>query len=200
LRERKVPSHNLLFLAAAVAMSAGALLLLPRGERRLRLPYFFLGAAFFLLETSNVVRMALLYGSTWWVNTIVFAGILLLVLLANLAAARWRVPLRVCFALVALLILAAAVVPSEMLLALPALPRALVAVVVFLGPVFFGGLVFARLIERETRLYEAYGSNVLGAVLGGTAEYLSLVLGFRFLLALALLLYLAVFLLLRRSD
>jgi hypothetical protein len=37
-------------------------------------------------------------------------------------------------------------------------------------------------------------------VLGGTAEYLSLVLGFRFLLALALLLYLAVFLLLRRSD
>jgi hypothetical protein len=74
-----------------------------------------------------------------------------------------------------------------------------VAVVVFLGPVFFGGLVFARLIERETRLYEAYGSNVLGAVLGGTAEYLSLVLGFRFLLALALALvfYLAVFLLLR---
>jgi hypothetical protein len=71
---------------------------------------------------------------------------------------------------------------------------------VFLGPVFFGGLVFARLIERETRLYEAYGSNVLGAVLGGTAEYLSLVLGFRFLLALALVFYLAVFLLLRKGG
>ena len=69
---------------------------MPRGERRLRLPYFLLGAAFFLLETSNVVRMALLYGSTWWVNTVVFAGILLLVLLANLTAARYRVPTPRC--------------------------------------------------------------------------------------------------------
>ena len=94
LRERTIPGHNLLFLVVAVAMSAAALLLLPRGERRLRLPYFLLGAAFFLLETSNVVRMALLYGSTWWVNTVVFAGILLLVLLEQpdggaLARARW---------------------------------------------------------------------------------------------------------------
>ena len=70
--------------------------------------------------------------------------------------------------------------------------------IVYLGPVYFGGLIFARLIENETRLYEAYGSNVLGAVLGGTAEYLSLVLGFRFLLALALAFYLGVFVLLRR--
>jgi len=199
LRERAIPAHNLLFLAVAVAMSGAALLLLPRGERRLRLPYFFLGGAFFLLETSNVVRMALLYGSTWWVNTVVFAGILLLVLLSTLTAARVRVPLGACFALLALLILAAATLPAETLLALPTVPRAVVAVVVFLGPVYFGGLVFARLIERETRLYEAYGSNVLGAVLGGTAEYVSLLLGFRFLLALALAFYLAVFLLLRRA-
>jgi SAM-dependent methyltransferase len=199
LRERAIPGHNLLFLLVAVVMSAASLLLLPSGERRLRLPYFFLGAAFFLLETSNVVRMALLYGSTWWVNTVVFAGILLLVLLANLTASRSSVPLRACLVLLALLILAAALVPAEALLALPAWPRALVAVAVFLGPVYFGGLLFARLIERETRLYEAYGSNVLGAVLGGTAEYLSLVLGFRFLLALALLFYFAVFLSLRKD-
>jgi hypothetical protein len=181
-------------------MSAAALLLLPRGERRLRLPYFLLGAAFFLLETSNVVRMALLYGSTWWVNTVVFAGILVLVLLSNLTAARWRVPVGACVALIAVLILAAALVPADMLLGLAPWPRALVAVVIFLGPVYFGGLLFARLIERETRLYEAYGSNVLGAVVGGSAEYLSLVLGYRFLLALALLFYLAVFWLLRRNE
>jgi len=199
LRERRIPGHNLMFLLVAVAMSAAALLLLPRGERRLRLPYFLLGAAFFLLETSNVVRMALLYGSTWWVNTVVFAGILLLVLLSNLTAARWRVPIGACVALLALLILCAALVPADTLLSLAAWPRALVAVLVFLGPVYFGGLLFARLIERETRLFEAYGSNVLGAVVGGAAEYLSLVLGYRFLLALALLFYLVVYLLLRRS-
>jgi SAM-dependent methyltransferase len=200
LRERAIPGHNVAFLVVAVLMSASALLLLPRGERRLRLPYFFLGAAFFLLETSNVVRMALLYGSTWWVNTVVFAGILSLVLLGNLTAARFRVPLAWCLGLLAFLILAAALLPPEALLGLSGVPRALVAVVVYLGPVYFGGLVFARLIERETRLYEAYGSNVLGAVLGGTAEYLSLVVGFRFLLALALVFYLAVFVLLRRET
>jgi len=200
LRERTIPGHNLLFLLVAVAMSAAGLLLLPRGERRLRLPYFLLGAAFFLLETSNVVRMALLYGSTWWVNTIVFAGILLLVLLGNLTAARFRVPPGACLAPLALLILIAALVPADLLLSLAPWPRALVAVLIFLGPVYFGGLVFARLIEHETRLNEAYGSNVLGAVVGGTAEYVSLILGYRFLLALALLCYVAVFLLLRRDK
>jgi SAM-dependent methyltransferase len=200
LRERRIPGHNLLFIFVAVSLSAAALLILPRGERRLRLPYFFLGAAFFLLETSNVVRMALLYGSTWWVNTIVFAGILVLVLLANLTASRWHVPIGLCLALLGALILVATVLPSGVLLALSPVPRGIVAVGLFLGPVYFGGLIFARLIENEARLYEAYGSNVLGAVLGGTTEYLSLVFGFQFLLAVALLFYLLVFLLLRRSG
>jgi SAM-dependent methyltransferase len=200
LRERAIPGHNAFFLLMAVALSVTALLILPRGERRLRLPYFFLGAAFFLLETSNVVRMALLYGSTWWVNTVVFAGILALVLLANLTASRWRLPLGACLSLLAALILTATVLPSDALFGLSPFTRAIVAVVVFLGPVYFGGLIFARLIENETRLYEAYGSNVLGAVLGGTAEYLSLVFGFRFLLAVALAFYLVVFLLLRGAG
>ena len=200
LRRRAIPPHNLVFLGIALALSGGALLLLPRGERRIRLPYFFLGAAFFLLETSNVIRMSLLYGSTWWVNTVVFAGILMLVLLSNLTAAFWRVPIGACLAAIVVGILLAAWVPSDALLALSPVPRAIVAVALLLGPVYFGGLVFARLISTESRLYEAYGSNVLGAVVGGSAEYLSLVFGFRFLLALALAFYVAVFLLLRRGG
>ena len=200
LRRRSIPTHNKVFLALALLLSAGALLLLPKGERRIRLPYFFLGAAFFLLETSNVIRMSLLYGSTWWVNTVVFAGILALVLLSNLTAHFWQVPLGVCLAALSAGIVLAAATPSERLLGLPASPRAVVAVALFLGPVYFGGLVFARLISRETRLFEAYGSNVLGAVLGGAAEYLSLLFGFRFLLALALAFYVAVFLLLRWGE
>jgi len=198
LRGRTIPDHNLVFLAVALLLAGGALLLLPRGERRIRLPYLFLGAAFFLLETSNVVRMSLLYGSTWWVNTVVFAGILVLVLLSNLTAARWRVPIGACIACITVGILLATATPSSALLALPPLPRAVAAVALLLGPVYFGGLVFARLIADEARLFEAWGSNVLGAVLGGTGEYLSLIAGFRFLLALALGFYLLVYVLLRR--
>jgi SAM-dependent methyltransferase len=197
LRQRSIPPHNVLFLFVALALSAGAFLVLPKGERRIRLPYLLLGAAFFLLETSNVVRMALLFGSTWWVNTVVFAGILALVLLANLAASRWRIALGPCMVALAVGILLAATLPSSLLLDLPSIARAGVAVLIYLGPVFFGGLIFARLIEDERRLYEAYGSNVLGAVLGGTAEYLSVLFGFEFLFALALVCYLGVFLLLR---
>jgi hypothetical protein len=144
--------------------------------------------------------MSLLYGSTWWVNTVVFAGILILVLLSNLTAHFWRVPLGLCLAALSTGIVLAAGVPSEWLLALPPWPRAVVAVTLFLGPVYFGGLVFARLITREARLFEAYGSNVLGAVLGGAAEYLSLLMGFRFLLALALGFYVVVFVLLRKGG
>lgn len=200
LQRRGVPGHNVIFLVVAVILSLAALLILPKGERRIRVPYLLLGAAFFLLETSNVVRMALLFGSTWLVNTVVFAGILVLVLLANLTASRWRVPLTVCIGLLALGILLAATLPTGLLLQLPFWPRAVAAVLVYLGPVYFGGLIFAQLVEHEPRLYEAYGSNVLGAVLGGTAEYFSLVFGFTFLLAIALVCYLGVFVQLRRAQ
>ena len=43
---------------------------------------FFMGAAFLLLETKNVVQFALLFGTTWAVNAAVFAGVLLSVLAA----------------------------------------------------------------------------------------------------------------------
>ena len=200
LQRPSIPGHNVAFLLLAIALSLAAFLILPKGERRIRVPYLLLGAAFFLLETSNVVRMALLFGSTWWVNTVVFAGILILVLLANLTASRFRVPLNLCIALLALGILLAATLPPDLFLGIDPWARAVAAVIVYLGPVYFGGLIFARLIENETRLYEAYGSNVLGAVLGGTGEYASLVFGFRFLPAIALLCYLGVFVLLRRGS
>ena len=41
---------------------------------------FFMGAAFLLLETKSVVQFALLFGTTWFVNALVFLGVLLSVL------------------------------------------------------------------------------------------------------------------------
>ena len=51
---------------------------------------FFMGAAFLLLETMYVVRFALLFGTTWFVNALVFAGILT-VLLAVETERRFRI-------------------------------------------------------------------------------------------------------------
>ena len=45
---------------------------------------FFLGAGFMLIETKAVVHMALLFGGTWLVNSIVFCAVLVMILVANL--------------------------------------------------------------------------------------------------------------------
>ena len=52
---------------------------------------FFMGVAFLLLETKNVVQFALLFGTTWAVNAAVFAGVLLSVLAAIEVARRVRI-------------------------------------------------------------------------------------------------------------
>jgi len=51
---------------------------------------FFLGAAFMLLETRSVVQMALLFGSTWLVNSAVFFTVLILILVANLYGSKCK--------------------------------------------------------------------------------------------------------------
>jgi SAM-dependent methyltransferase len=202
LRQPTLPGHYVVFALLALALAPLSLLLLPRGQRRVRLPYFFLGAAFFLIETSNVVRLSLLCGSTWYVNTLVFAGILALVLLGNLTAARLRQPrLELVFLLLAGSIAVAHVVPTAWLLVIDSIGLRMAAgAILYLAPVYFAGVVFALVIRDEPQLGEAYGSNILGAVTGGVCEYLSLLYGLNFLSALILAFYLAVFLLLRRTP
>jgi len=74
------------------------------------------------------------------------------------------------------------------------------AVLVFLGPIYFASLVFEHLIKREANLYQAYGSNLLGAVIGGSLEYFSLVMGIKFLLLITFGLYALVFIFLRTGN
>ena len=83
---RPQPALDLLLGVLGLGM---VYLFLPKAApSRGRLPIdgrmFFLGAAFMLLETRAVVQLALLFGSTWLVNSLVFAAALILILLANL--------------------------------------------------------------------------------------------------------------------
>jgi hypothetical protein len=56
-------------------------------------------------------------------------------------------------------------------------------------PIFIANLVFARRF-RDTKVpTAAFGANLLGAMIGGTLEYLSLVTGHRALLLLCAALY-----------
>jgi hypothetical protein len=78
----------------------------------------FMGMAFLLIETKSVVQFALLFGTTWLVNALVFAEILLSVFAAIEVArhVRLRRPGLLYEALLASLALARAI-PAEKVLA-----------------------------------------------------------------------------------
>jgi len=85
LRNALIPWLNVREMILLALVSA-AILLAYAPTRRVRPNghMFFLGAGFMLLETKGVVHVALLFGSTWIVNSVVFFAILLLILAANL--------------------------------------------------------------------------------------------------------------------
>src|SRR4029450_13795561 len=82
LRTPSIPGQYLLVLLGILVVSAVALGVGGSRPRRRR-PYRelgLLGAAFLLLETRGITRFALLFGTTWLVNALVFAGVLVSVL------------------------------------------------------------------------------------------------------------------------
>src|SRR5438445_708855 len=185
LQQRTIPGFYLLTLALILG---AALLLIQIGAGALRpmgryLDLFLMGAAFLLLETKNVVQFALLFGTTWFVNSLVFVGILLAVYLAIEVARRIELgpAWQLYVALIAALIVAW-LVPPDLLLGLTVVPRFIVAIVIALAPVFLDNLVFASRFRDVAAATLAFATNLLGAMLGGVLEYVSLVTGYRALL------------------
>jgi hypothetical protein len=160
--------------------------------RRMRgyIDLFFMGAAFMLLETKNIVQFALLFGTTWFVNALVTAGVLIAVFAAVEVSRHVviRRPALLYAALLAALIAAWAVPPSS-LLSLSPLPRFLVAVIIAFAPVFLANMVFAQRFRDTADSGTAFGANLLGAMVGGVLEYASLIVGYRWLLVFVALLY-----------
>ena len=160
------------------------------------LDLFFMGAAFLLLETKSVVQFALLFGTTWFVNALVFAGVLVSILAAVHVASR--VELRRPGPLYAAVFVALGVawaVPAAALLALPLWPRLVAGVSIAFAPIFLANLVFSRRFRKTGDSTLAFATNLLGAMLGGVLEYASLVVGYRPLLLVVAALYGIAFLL-----
>lgn len=149
-----------------------------------------MGGAFMLLETKNVVQFALLFGTTWFVNALVFVGVLLGVLGAVEVARRRRLPPPwVLYLALAGSLAAAWLVPQETLLSLAPLPRFFAAVTLAFAPIFLANLVFSQRFRAVASSSSAFAANLLGAIAGGMLEYLALVTGYRFLLVVVAALY-----------
>lgn len=136
-----------------------------------------LGLGFLLLETKSISDATLYFGATWLVTLITVGGVLLMVLAANLVAARLRafsfwlfVPLFLALALVIAM-------PREDILGLGLAGRVAWAALAVPLPVFFAGLVFSTTFRDARDPGAAFGANLIGAMIGGFCEYLAMAVG-----------------------
>ena len=160
--------------------------------KNLRWHFFFLGAGFMLLEAQIISKMALLFGTTWLVNSIVVAGLMLIIVAANyLIEALPRFPLSWAYAGIAVTLALAYFIPMQSLLFASIWTRGVLATLVLCLPVFFAGMVFIRSFAAAEFSAECLGSNLLGSLIGGMLESLSFWTGIRSLVVLAAVLYLA---------
>jgi SAM-dependent methyltransferase len=148
--------------------------------------FFWLGAAFMLLETRSITALSLLFGSTWAVNSLVIAAILAMILLANLLIGL--ADLRRVGGWYALLFAALALgwlVPlSHPYFSGGGLATLLAGLLAAL-PLLFAAMIFGISFRQSRTPRGDLGANLLGAVTGGLVEYASLVTGLQALYLLA---------------
>jgi len=142
--------------------------------------FFFLGGAFLLIETKGITELALVFGTTWIVTSVVITAILVLILIANWFVSLVR-PQNIHLAYIGLFasLLLGYFIPVETLLRYSRPTAAFASAGLLCLPLFFAGIIFATSLLRAPSLPSAFASNLMGAILGGLCEYSSMSLGFR---------------------
>jgi SAM-dependent methyltransferase len=202
LQHREVPIFYLVSIGLILVFSAAGVRVAGGPFRSMapHLDLFWMGAAFLLLETKSVVQFALMFGTTWVVNALVFGGILLSVLAAVTFARRFPLPRPVV--LFPLLFVAVAVswfIQPGALLGLDPAWRFAASIGVYFSPIFLANLVFAQRFAVAEDSTAAFGANLLGAMVGGVVEYAALVTGYQALAVLVAVFYAAAWFTGRRS-
>ena len=178
LARKTIPADYLIVIGILLAITIPAVFMLRgRGFGMDDSHFLFLGLGFLLLETKSISDCSLYFGTTWFVTLVVVTGVLLMVLAANLVAMRmsgfgmWLyVPL-----IVTLLVLY--FVKRDSILALSFNQRLLWSLLVVPLPIFFAGLIFSTTFRQALKPSSYFGANLIGAVIGGFSEYLSMIIG-----------------------
>lgn len=157
-------------------------------------PCFFLGAGFMLIETKGITELALAYGSTWMVTSVVIAAVLTMAFLANAVVRSYGAPRPVItYGLLILSVVAGMAFTSSSLAKMTGLGFRLLMTSVLTLPLFFSGFAFSSELKGAPTVAVALSSNLLGSMLGGLVEYNSMYFGFRFLYYAAAAMYAAAF-------
>lgn len=195
LRWPTIPADYLAAIGFLLLVSVGFVFAtMERHRRGIDLNFFFLGAGFLLLETRGITTLSLFFGATWLVSMVAILGVLLMVWAANMVAGRlarfslwYYLPLLGSVALLYLL-------PASTVLGWPMAARWLYCLILLPLPIFFAGLIFSLGFRAHPNPSFAFGSNLLGAMVGGFAEYAGMATGTQALLLMVLGFYLLSFL------
>ncbi|HMP01331.1 MAG TPA: methyltransferase domain-containing protein [Gemmatales bacterium] len=190
------PLYFLLAVLLVVLFGVGNLLLGSRAAlatwRVGHLHFFFLGAAFLLLEVQNISKAAVVLGNTWDVNAVIIASIMIIILVANLIAATWpRLPLGLAYVGLIGSAVGLYFVDLAWFGGLPYLARAAIVGLLTSLPMLFSGIVFIRSFATFTGKDVALGANLFGALIGGLLQSLTFVTGIKALLLIVAGLYAA---------
>lgn len=201
LRKRFIPIDYLNNVGVLIAISLVFVLCASRGGKKgIDSHFFFLGAGFLLLETKSITTISLYFGTTWLVSTVVILGVLLMVLFANLVASRLaKFSLKYYWPLIASVGFLY-FFPTQSVLAWPFILRLAYSVLVIPLPIFFAGLIFSLSFRESGESSFCFGSNLLGAMVGGFGEYLGMITGMKTLLLVVLAFYLSSLLIRIRSS
>lgn len=200
LRDRGISAFYASIMGVVLVLAASGVLtasreirsgLFRRGEADVEM--FLFGMSFLLLETRSVTQMNLVWGATWLTSAVVFGSILLMILLATLWTQIRPLPYALCAAGLALSLLGAYLVPVDLLLGGGTVQKLWQSILLVGTPIFFASACFARSFSIRASADKAFGWNLLGAVVGGLLEFVSMATSLRTLLLIALAGYLAAF-------
>lgn len=152
--------------------------------------FFFLGAAFLLLEVQNISKASVVLGNTWEVNAIIVSGVLAMILLANLAAYKFpRLPMLPVYLLLIGACLGLYLVDLASFAFLPYATKAIIVGGLTTLPMLFSGIVFIRSFAAAPGKDEALGANLIGALVGALLQSVTFITGIKALLLIVAALY-----------
>lgn len=152
--------------------------------------FWFLGAAFLLIEFTSITKLALLFGTTWLVNALSISGVLIMILAANLIVLRRQfIPLRLVYLFLFASLILVYIFPLGIINNLSLVPRAIGSILLLSSPLFFSGLIFGESLRRAGETSRPMASNLSGSVFGGVLEYSSLYWGVQSLYVTAAVIY-----------
>ena len=157
--------------------------------------FFFLGAAFLLLEVQNISKASVVLGNTWEVNVVIISSILSMALLANWIAYKFpNLSLGLVYVVLIGVCIGLYFVDLATFGFLPYFSKAILVGSLTSLPMLFSGIVFTRSFAVAEEKSNGLGANLIGALVGALLQSVTFITGIKALLLIVAGFYLLSFL------